>query len=94
MWTETLEDSDRFYFAFSADGGSNWFYYVHNERTDDDSLTYTVQLDDDLTDAQGWSTNGVAWVGDSAVDVDGYKTVTNRTDIGTAEFIRLQVQMD
>jgi len=72
----------------------DWFYYVHNERTDDDSLNYTVQLDDDLVADPTWSTNGVVWVGDSAVDGNGFKTATNRTDIGNAEFIRLQVQMD
>jgi hypothetical protein len=76
----------------SADG--SWFYYVHSERADDETLTYTVQLDDDLVADPGWSTNGISLVGESAVNGNGYKSVTNRTDTGSRGFITLQVGKD
>jgi len=78
-------------FSVAADGGSNWFYYVHNERTDDDTLTYTVEVKSNLVLDPSWETNGVEPVGESGA-VGSFKSVTNRTDIGSAEFIRLNVE--
>jgi len=76
------------------DGGTNWFYYVHTERTDDGTLTYTVEVNDNLVFGT-WTNNAeIVFVGDSAT-VDNYKSVTNRTDIAdAAEFLRLQVEKD
>jgi hypothetical protein len=77
----------------------NHFYHIHNERTDDTSLTYTVELTTNLVAAggginsNGWKTNGVEWVGDAAFS-NVWKTVTNRTDVGDTEFIRLKVEKD
>ena len=73
-----------------VEGGTNWFYHVHNER-DDDLLTYTVELDDNLVSAPGWTNAGIEFVGQSAF-VGDIRTVTNRTDVGDAEFIRLNVE--
>ncbi|VGO19649.1 hypothetical protein [Pontiella sulfatireligans] len=76
-----------------VDGGSNWLYYVHTERTDDDTLTYTVEAGDNLV-YTNWNVAGISFVGDSET-VDSYKSVTNRTDTDvSAEFIRLQVEKD
>jgi len=73
-----------------VDGGTNWFYHVHNER-DDDQLTYTIELDNDLVNAPSWSTNGIEWVGQSDY-VNEIRSVTNRTDVDDSEFIRLTVE--
>lgn len=70
-------------------GNDGWFYYVHNERTDDDSLSYTVKLKDNLVYGE-WTTTGVVFHGESA-DIDSFKSVTNRTDVNSAEFLRLEV---
>ncbi|VGO19105.1 hypothetical protein [Pontiella sulfatireligans] len=73
------------------DGETNWFYHVHNQRTDDGSLTYTLELGVDLVDESGWGTTGVEFVGESA-SVDNYKSMTNRTDVSNKEFIKLTVE--
>jgi hypothetical protein len=68
---------------------ANWFYQVYNERADDTNLTFTVGATSDLTTPA--DTNDVFFVGASAV-VDGYRTVTNRTEATTDEkFIDLEV---
>ncbi len=77
--------------ATSGDG--SWFYHIHNERTDDSALTYTVELKTDLVSDPSWETNDVQFVGESAV-VDDFKSVTNRTDIDLAEFLRLKVEQN
>jgi hypothetical protein len=71
------------------EGGSNWFYHVHNERQDDDSLTYGVSEKDSLQYGD-WSAD-LTPVGETS-GPGTFKTVTNRTDIGNAEFIRLKVE--
>jgi hypothetical protein len=68
----------------------NGFYYAHNERTDDPSLIYTVELSTNLV-SNVWKTNGLEFVG-SADFSNVWETVTNRTDIGEREFIRLKVE--
>ncbi len=78
----------------AEEGGTNWFYHVHAERTDDPSLTFTVGSTENLV--HNPATNAVSFVGESAV-VDHYKTVTNRTDIKEgvpSEFIRLEVEQN
>ena len=70
----------------------NWFYHIHNERTDDTSLSYTVELNTNLVDG-AWQTNGVEWVGESDV-LNKFKAVTNRTDIGNREFVRLKIEQE
>jgi hypothetical protein len=73
----------------SSDG--NWFYHIHQERTDDSALSYTVKLKDDLVNDPSWDTNGVVFFGESDV-ADDFKSVTNRTDIGNNEYLRLEVE--
>jgi hypothetical protein len=69
----------------------NYFYHIHNERTDDIDLTYTVELTTDLV-SDGWSTNDLEFVGEAAFS-NVWKMVTNRTDlIENAEFIQLKVE--
>jgi hypothetical protein len=74
-----------------SDGGTNWFYYIQSRRTDDEALSYTVTLDDDLVAAPAGVTN--APIGQSA-EVDGFTTFTNRTDLDKHEFFMLKVQKD
>ena len=77
-------------FGLAQDG--DWFYHVHNERTDDSTLTYTVQLNTNLVSGT-WTTDGVEKTGESGI-VNDFKTVTNRTDIGTAEFMKLKIESE
>jgi len=72
----------------------NHFYHIHNERTDDSSLTYTVELCTNLV-SNGWKTNGVEFVGEAGFS-NGWKTVTNRVPTLGKErqFIRLEVEAD
>jgi len=76
--------------SVSEDGA--WFTHVHIERIGDDTLTYDLKLNENLTDANGWTANGITPAGE-AISGD-FKTVTNRTDIGTAEFLRLTVEQN
>jgi hypothetical protein len=76
-----------------VDGGSNYLYYVHTERTDDGTLTYTVEAGTGLV-YTNWNVAGIEYVDESAA-VESYKSVTNRTDVDVSvEFIRLQVEKD
>lgn len=75
--------------AVVTTGGTNWFYHIHNQRTDDASLTYTVQLSTNLVSGT-WQTNDVEKVGESGA-VNNFKSVTNRTDAGSKEFMRLRI---
>ncbi len=77
----------------AMDGGTNYLYHVHTERTDDGTLTYMVEAGTSLV-ITNWSTSDIEFVDESGT-VDNYKSVTNRTDVDlTAEFIRLQVEKD
>jgi len=78
-----------------ADGGSNWFYYAHAQRSDSDDrdLTYTVKQDTDLPTA--------TWAG--SVDLLGtnvtggaFDSVTNRvpSDTESEQFLQLQISTD
>jgi hypothetical protein len=77
----------------SEETGTNWFYHVYDRRTDDASLTISLGLSADLVNDTVWGDTGLEPAGESA-ESGGFKSVTNRTDIGTAEFIRLQVEQD
>ncbi len=80
--------------GIAEDAGTNWLYYVHNERTDDASLTFTVQLKEDLVYDPAWVTTGVEFVGESGIVAD-FKSVTNRTDLGSnEEFLRLLIEQN
>ena len=72
----------------------NYFYHIHNERTDDSSLTYTVQLSTNLV-SNIWKTNGVEFIGDAAFS-NAWKTVTNQIPTLGKEhqFIRLEIEME
>jgi hypothetical protein len=75
------------------DGGTDYFYHVYDERTDDPSLTYVVGATDNLVITPA-DTNEVSFVGESAA-VDSFKSVTNRTAATTNEkFIKLEVQQN
>ena len=80
--------------TFTADEtGTNWFYQVNQERTDDATLTFTYGSATDLVNVPSWDTNDVFFVGESAVS-SGFKTVTNRTEVtGTEKVIRLNVEL-
>jgi len=56
------------------------------------SLSYTVELNTNLVDG-AWLTNGVEFVGASGM-TNNFTSVTNRTDVGDAEFIRLRVEQE
>jgi len=76
----------------------NYFVHVHNERTDDTSLTYTVQWTDDLVNAggvMGWETDGVEFVDESAFS-DVLKAVTNQIPtLGKdQQFIRVKIEQE
>jgi hypothetical protein len=73
--------------------GINWLVHVHNERTDDGNLTFTVQSNTNLVSGT-WSTNDVSFVGESGVDGNGFKSVTNRISANaeTQQFLQLEVE--
>jgi len=77
--------------TYTADeNGTNWFYQVYNQNTDA-SLTFAAGSAADLVNVSSWDTGDVFFVGESPV-VDGFKTVTNRTEAATAaKFIKLEV---
>ena len=81
--------------TYTADeGGTNWFYHVSDQRTDDTALTFTLGSEIDLVFGTLWDTNDVSFVGESMV-TDNYKTVTNRTEATpNAKFIQLKVQQN
>ena len=72
----------------------NQFHYIHNERTDDTSLTYTVEQTTNLVSSP-WNTNGVEYVGEAAFS-NHWKTVTNQIPtLGKEQqFIRLKVEQE
>jgi hypothetical protein len=71
------------------EGGTNWFYHVHNQNTDT-NLIFTVGATPDLV-ATAADTNDVEWIGETA-ESGGFKSVTNRTGMTTdAKFIKLEV---
>jgi hypothetical protein len=77
-------------FYLAAEDGTNWFHHVHNERTDETNLTYTVQLNTNLV-SNDWKTNGVDFIGEAAFS-NHWKTVTNRIEATPdARFIKLEV---
>jgi hypothetical protein len=81
-------------YSVAEDAGTNWFYYVHNERTDDDTLTYTLQRKGDLVNEPSWQTNGFEFINESAAS-NSVKSVTNRTS--TTEdhkFINLLIEQN
>lgn len=70
----------------------NYFYYVHNELTNDTNLTYTVLLSTNLL-SNVWKTNGVEFVGEAGFS-NVWKTVTNRIAIVNSwGFIKLNVEL-
>ena len=76
----------------------DYFFYVHNERTDDLSLTYTVEWTEDLVNAggvMGWETDSVEFV-DESVFSDVFKTVTNRIPVDgkDQQFIHLKIEQE
>lgn len=75
-----------------SESGTNYLYYVHNERTDDNSLTYSVGTETNLVGTLAWNTNDVSFVSESSVS-NSFKTVTNRTEAtAPSKFIGLTVQ--
>ncbi len=77
--------------SFAMDTGTNWFYHVYNERTDDPRITYELGRKFDLVFGTNWGTGAIEFVGESA-DVGGIKSVTNRVPTGAPNaFLRLKV---
>ena len=77
---------------------NDYVIHTHNERTDDPSLTYTVEWTDDLVNASGvmgWATDGVEFV-DESVHSNALKTVTNRIPSSgkDQQFIRLKIEQE
>ena len=75
---------------------NDYFIHTHNERTDDPSLTYTVEWTDDLVNAggiMGWATDGVEFVEESVFS-NVLKTVTNQIPtLGKdQQFIHLKIE--
>jgi hypothetical protein len=76
----------------AEDAGTDYLYYVHNERTDDSALVYTVGTKTNLVTDTVLNTNDVSYVNESG-EVDSIKSVTNRTAATeAAKFIQLEVQ--
>ena len=86
----TIADAASVLPVFQAVGSH--FYFTHTERSDDSSLSYTVQLNSNLVSGI-WTTNGVEFVEETGV-VDDLKTVTHRTDIDSVEFMRLKIEQN
>mgnify|MGYP000187851737 FL=1 len=77
---------------------NDYVIHTHNERTDDPSLTYTVECTDDLVNASGvmgWESDGVEFVEESAFS-NVFKTVTNRIPSSgkDQQFIRLKIEKE
>jgi hypothetical protein len=72
--------------------GSSYFYFAHNERTDDSSLVYRVVSRTNLAAGSLWNTNNVVIVGESPA-TNHIKSVTNRVE-GSSEtmFLKLEVR--
>lgn len=71
-----------------------YFYHVYKERTDDPTLTFTVDLNENLTLPGGWGAAGLE-AEERGPDNGEFQMVTNSTDtLEAAEFIRLQVEKD
>ena len=76
----------------AEENNTNWFYYVHNQRTDDPALTYTLGSKTDLVHIKDWSTGDFTVVGESAASND-VKSVTNRTaTTEDAKFVQLNIE--
>jgi len=74
----------------AGERGTNWFYHVYDERTDDASLIFEMGATPNLVTTAA-DTNDVEFVGATA-ETCGFKTVTNRTEAATAaKFIKLEV---
>jgi hypothetical protein len=72
----------------------NDFYYVHNERTDDSNLIYTVEMTTNLL-SNGWNTNGLEFVGTAGFS-NVWNVVTHKVStLGKdRQFIRLKIEKD
>jgi len=72
----------------------NYFFHVHNERTDDSNLTYTVELSTNLV-SNGWKTNGLEFVGAAGFS-NVWNVVTHKVPtLGKdQQFIRLKIEKD
>ena len=80
--------------SVSADGGTNWMYYIYNRRLNAAArgLTYDVVAGTDLV--FGNITNATEEVGSSAIDAD-FESVTNRisTAVESKQFMKLNVEL-
>ena len=74
------------------DGDTQWLYFTHNMRADDDALIYTVEFSSNL-ESDSWTTEGVEIVEVSEV-IGDFKTVTSRVMVGDRGFLRLRVEME
>ncbi|WP_372846651.1 hypothetical protein [Pontiella sp.] len=83
------------FFAPVVEGGTNYFEFVHNRRTDhaEQGLTYLLIDTTNLVDSVACTNmQDQIFVGPA---VDGYETVTNRyADEGLAKFFRLRIRQE
>jgi hypothetical protein len=80
-------------YRLNTTGGTNWFEYVHPQRSDPNSgLLYYLQLTTDLA-APVWTNYGYTVVGSGPL-TNGFLSVTNRveTDTKPQQFIRLKIE--
>jgi hypothetical protein len=73
--------------------GTNWFYHVHVERTNDPWLMVTLAAGTNLADESSWwNTNDLLRVGEGASG-NGFITVTNRTATSAGyTFIQINIE--
>jgi hypothetical protein len=91
--TNDLDTGTAPLYGFTDTGGTNWFTYVHAQRTASDSgLRYTVESTDNLI-SNVWTTVGTVDVDINALE-PGMDIVTNRvpTDGKAEQFIRLRLE--
>jgi len=75
------------------DGGTNWFEFVHAQRTTvGNGLTYSLEECTDLV-AAAWTTNFYYVIAGESSPTNGFKSVTNWIPIeaGSQDFIRLMI---
>ncbi|MEA2068986.1 MAG: hypothetical protein U9P12_07290 [Verrucomicrobiota bacterium] len=74
-----------------ADGGTNWFEFVHVERSDavERGLSYSNEAGTDLV-FTNWTGNGIEFVASGVLNAQ-FNTVTNRVaaDVEAKQFVRL-----
>ncbi|QHI68850.1 hypothetical protein [Tichowtungia aerotolerans] len=81
--------------SVAEENGTNWFYYIHYERTDktDAGLSYTPEAGSDLVNTN-WSGSGLIEIGSGSGPV-GFNAVTNRISMqdDAQQFMRVKIEL-